>query len=107
MILTALAAYGIGLGQVFLVSFQVRQIAAGHRGLGVFLTSCGISGVWVLGVHSVVASPLTAPCYVLGAACGTMIATRVRLREGGRRVRSERLPRALRDERRVRNPVKP
>lgn len=80
MILRAAAAFGIGFIQVFLIAFQTRQIAAGHRGAGVFLTSVGISSIWCLGVHAVIASPLTAPLYVLGAACGTMLAVRVRLR---------------------------
>lgn len=83
MILLALAAFGIGLAQRGLVSFQIRLLAAGHRGLRVFVVSCAISAVWCLGVHSVVADPIAAPCFVLGAAVGTVLAARVRLSRAG------------------------
>lgn len=56
------------------------MLSFGKKGFTLFLTSCGISGFWVLGVHSVVSTPLTAPFYVLGAATGTMLAARVRIR---------------------------
>jgi hypothetical protein len=47
VILRALAAAAIGFCQVFLIAFQTRQLAAGKRGLPIFLASIGISGIWV------------------------------------------------------------
>jgi hypothetical protein len=77
MILRCALAAGIGFCQVFLIVFQTRQLAAGKRGLPIFLASIGISGIWVGGVVSIAAHPITAPFYVLAAACGTVTAAGV------------------------------
>lgn len=95
MILRCVLAAAIGFAQVFLIALQTRQLAAGGRGARVFVTALGISGVWVAGVTSVAAHPLTAPFYVVSAAAGTLVAARVRLRPHGRRARSHLLPRSL------------
>ena len=94
MILHCAFAGLIGFVQVFLIALQTRQLAAGKTGWPIFLVSVGISGIWCAGVLSVVSRPIVAVFYVAAAACGA--ATAARLRLGGRRARSERLPRPAR-----------
>lgn len=77
--LRCLAAVAIGFCQVFLIAFQTRQLAAGRRGFEIFATSIGISTIWVAGVTSVVVHPITAPFYVIAAACGSVVAARVKV----------------------------
>lgn len=81
MILAALGAFVFGFIQVFMVSLQVRLLASKRKGASIFLTSVVISTAWVLGVHSVVGKPSSAPFYVLGCACGTLTAARIPIRD--------------------------
>jgi hypothetical protein len=84
VILTCTLAGLIGFTQVFLVNLQARQV--NHKGVPhrhVFFVSIGISGIWSLGVHSVAASWIAVPFYTVGAALGSVLAYKVKLRGGG------------------------
>ncbi len=77
---SAALAFAVGFALVFMVSYQTRQLAAGRKGVAVFVIACAISAAWCLGVRSIAASAETAPFYIFGAGCGTMVACRTKVK---------------------------
>lgn len=80
--MNALEAFGTGVLQVFLVSLNVRQIAAKARLWKILLVAAGISSVWIMNVRAANGTAAAGAAYVFGATIGTAIAMRVRVKAG-------------------------
>lgn len=81
-----LLAFITGLAQVFLVAFQVRQVAERARVWQIAAVGCAISAVWVFNVRAATDGFWPAAAYVVGAGAGTLVAQLVPV---GRRRPSE------------------
>jgi hypothetical protein len=80
MVLPFLYAFGVGMALVFLVSLQTRLVTEARRTTLIFFVAYGISSIWGLGIQAITHDKRLLPVYALGAAIGTVVATKIRLK---------------------------